>query len=128
MKKPLIDCIQKTLMTSGLLNPKFHCRVCSIGGLCRMESLQDQRKSFIKGITSEVAKMIAKTSKLPLDEAKKEFKKSRTYNFLAYSNDPFIEEGPEDFFEMFQNERKYGRMVTDIQLYLEKHPELYEKD
>ena len=59
---------------------------------------------------------------------RKEFKKSRTYNFLAYSNDPFIEEGPEDFFEMFQNERKYGRMVTDIQLYLEKHPELYEKD
>lgn len=26
---------------------------------------------------------------------------------------------------MFKNDRKYGRMVTDIQIYLEKHPELY---
>ena len=49
-----------------------------------METLQDQRKSFIKGITSEVAKMISKTAKLRLDDAKKEFKKSRTYTFLAY--------------------------------------------
>lgn len=46
-----------------------------------MESLQDQRKSFIKGITSEVAKMIAKTSKLPLDEAKKELKKAEPIIF-----------------------------------------------
>lgn len=27
---------------------------------------------------------------------------------------------------MFVNDQKYGRMVTEIQLYLEKHPELYE--
>lgn len=39
---------------------------------------------------------------------------------------PFVEEGPEDFYEMFVNDQKYGRMVTEIQLYLEKHPELYE--
>ena len=63
--------------------------------------------------------------KLSLEEAKKAFINSRTYNFLAYSDDPFVEEGPEDFYEMFKNDRKYGRMVTDIQIYLEKHPELY---
>ena len=51
--------------------------------------------------------------------------KNRTYNFLAYSDDPFVEDGPEDFFEMYQNKKKYGRMITDTQLYLENHPELY---
>lgn len=90
--------------------------------------MQEARLSFIREITYEVVKMIATNSNISLKEAKKEFTKSRTYNFLSYSDDPFVEEGPEDFFEMFQNERKYGRMVTDIQLYLEKHPELYEKD
>ena len=69
--------------------------------------------------------MIAMTSNISLREAKKKFTESRTYNFLSYSDDPFVEEGPEDFFEMFKNEKKYGRMITDTQLYLEQHPELY---
>lgn len=85
------------------------------------EDLQEMRKEYIQDITLEVSKMIAKSSKLSLEEAKKAFINSRTYNFLAYSDDPFVEEGPEDFYEMFKN----GRMVTDIQIYLEKHPELY---
>ena len=89
------------------------------------EDLQEMRKEYIQDITLEVSKMIAKSSKLSLEEAKKAFINSRTYNFLAYSDDPFVEEGSEDFYEMFKNDRKYGRMVTDIQIYLEKHPELY---
>lgn len=89
------------------------------------EDLQEMRKEYIQDITLEVSKMIAKSSKLSLEEAKKAFINSRTYNFLAYSDDPFVEEGPVDFYEMFKNDRKYGRMVTDIQIYLEKHPELY---
>ena len=89
------------------------------------EDLQEMRKEYIQDITLEVSKMIAKSSKLSLEEAKKAFINSRTYNFLAYSDDPFVEEGPEDFYEMFKNDRKYGRMVTDNQIYLEKHPELY---
>lgn len=87
--------------------------------------MQEARLSFIREITYEVVKMIATNSNISLKEAKKEFTKSRTYNFLSYSDDPFVEEGPEDFFEMFNNDQKYGRMVTDIQLYLERHPELY---
>lgn len=90
-----------------------------------MENMQEARLSFIREITYEVVKMIATNSNISLKEAKKEFTKSRTYNFLSYSDDPFVEEGPEDFFEMFNNDQKYGRMVTDIQLYLERHPELY---
>ena len=90
-----------------------------------MENMQEARLSFIREITYEVVKMIATNSNISLKEAKKEFTKSRTYNFLSYSDDPFVEEGPEDFFEMFQNEKKYGRMITDTQLYLEQHPELY---
>lgn len=93
-----------------------------------MKDMQEERASFVNEITFEVAKMIAQASKVSLKEAKNEFKRSRTYNFLAYSDDPFVEDGPEDFFEMFQNERKYGRMVTDTQIYLEKHPEFYVKD
>ena len=89
------------------------------------EDLQEMRKEYIQDITLEVSKMIAKSSKLSLEEAKKAFINSRTYNLLAYSDDPFVEEGSEDFYEMFKNDRKYGRMVTDIQIYLEKHPELY---
>ncbi len=92
-----------------------------------MENMQEERLSFVKEITYAVAKMIAMTSNISLKEAKKEFTGSRTYNFLSYSDDPFVEEGPEDFFEMFNNEKKYGRMITDTQLYLEQHPELYKK-
>lgn len=91
-----------------------------------MENMQEARLSFIREITYEVVKMIATNSNISLKEAKKDFTKSRTYNFLSYSDDPFVEEGPEDFFEMFQNEKKYGRMITDTQLYLEQHPELYQ--
>ena len=91
-----------------------------------MENMQEARLSFIREITYEVVKMIATNSNISLKEAKKEFTKSRTYNFLSYSDDPFVEEGPEDFFEMFQNEKKSGRMITDTQLYLEQHPELYQ--
>ena len=90
-----------------------------------MENMQEARLSFIREITYEVVKMIATNSNISLKEAKKDFTKSRTYNFLSYSDDPFVEEGPEDFFEMFKNEKKYGRMITDTQLYLEQHPELY---
>ena len=90
-----------------------------------MEDIREERLSFIKEITYAVAKMIAMTYKLSLKEAKNEFMNTRTYNFLAYSDDPFVEDGPEDFFEMYQNEKKYGRMITDTQLYLEYHPELY---
>lgn len=89
------------------------------------EDLQKQRKAYIQDITLEVSKMIANSSHISIKEAKKKFIGSRTYRFLAYSDDPFVEEGPEDFFEMFNNDQKYGRMVTDIQLYLERHPELY---
>lgn len=92
-----------------------------------MENMQEERLSFVKEITYAVAKMIAMTSNISLREAKKEFTESRTYDFLAYSDDPFVEDGPEDFFEMYQNEKKYGRMITDTQLYLEQHPELYKK-
>src|SRR5699024_12494963 len=92
-----------------------------------MKDMQEERASFVNEITFEVAKMIAQASKVSLKEAKNEFKRSRTYNFLAYSDDPFVEDGPEDFFEMFQNERKYGRMVTDTQIYLEKHPRSEER-
>ena len=91
-----------------------------------MENMHEASLSFIRDITYEVVKMIATNSNISLKEAKKEFTKSRTYNFLSYSDDPFVEEGPEDFFEMFQNEKKYGRMITDTQLYLEQHPELYQ--
>ena len=88
--------------------------------------MQEARLSFIREITYEVVKMIATNSNISLKEAKKEFTKSRTYNFLSYSDDPFVEEGPEDFFEMFQNEKKYGQMINDTQLYLEQHHELYQ--
>ena len=68
------------------------------------EDLQEMRKEYIQDITLEVSKMIAKSSKLSLEEAKKAFINSRTYNFLAYSDDPFVEEGSEDFYEMFKND------------------------
>ena len=70
-----------------------------------MENMQEARLSFIREITYEVVKMIAMTSNISLKEAKKEFTGSRTYNFLSYSDDPFVEEGPEDFFEMFNTKR-----------------------
>lgn len=106
---------------------KSHSVGLEIGSkvLAQINSMKEWRQGFITEITDEVAKMIAKTDNSSVKEAKNKFTHSRTYGFLAFSNDPFVEEGPEDFFEMYQNDLKYGRMITNTQLYLERHPKLY---
>lgn len=81
-----------------------------------MRTIEERKKSFIKGITQEVSKMIAKEDHISFKEAKNTFQNSRTYNYLAYSNEPFVEEDPEDFFEMFLNDRKYGILANNFDL------------
>lgn len=92
-----------------------------------MNSDEKERQGFINAITKEVVKMIAKDEKISISDAEKEFKDSKTYRFLAYSDDPFVEEDPYDFFDWFKNEKKYGRIVSSTDLYLERHPELYSR-
>lgn len=79
-----------------------------------MRSLEVRRKGYIKLITQEVIKLIAKSENIGLESAHDKFVNSRTYNYLVYSKEPFTDEGPEDFFEMYENDRKYGKLLTDV--------------
>lgn len=79
-----------------------------------MRTIEERKKSFINGITNEVSKQIAKKDKISFDQAQEEFKQSRTFNYLAYSDEPFTEEGPDDFFEMFLNDRKFGVLANNF--------------
>jgi predicted proteasome-type protease len=92
-----------------------------------MQIIESKKDDFVKGITRKVSKMITKKYNCSLKEAVALFKNTKTYNFLAYSDDPFIEDGPEDFFELYVNEKKYGRMITNQQIRLEKKKGIFSK-
>ncbi|QLL74642.1 hypothetical protein [Lactobacillus crispatus] len=50
---------------------------------------------------------------------------SKTYSYLC-SDDPFVEEGPEYFLDLYRNELKYGKMISSATLYFkQKYPEEY---
>jgi hypothetical protein len=70
-----------------------------------MQIIESQKDDFVKGITRKVSKIIAKKYNYSIKEAVTLFKNTKTYNFLAYSDDPFIEDGSEDFFELYVNEK-----------------------
>lgn len=67
-----------------------------------------RRAAFVKAITAEVSKMIANKYHMSVEQAMKDFKNTKTYNFLAYSDDPFVEDDPDDFFELYRNEKNMG--------------------
>lgn len=79
-----------------------------------MRSLETRKEGFVKRVTEEVVKLISKNEKISLKQALSDFRKSRTFNYLVYSNEPFTEEGPDDFFEMYENDKKYGELLTDV--------------
>ncbi len=59
--------------------------------------------------------------------AKEDFESSKTYSYLC-SDDPFIEEGPEYFLDLYLNELKYGKMISSATLYFkQKYPEEYQE-
>ncbi|MBW7988186.1 hypothetical protein [Lactobacillus helveticus] len=59
--------------------------------------------------------------------AKEDFESSKTYSYLC-SDDPFIEEGPEYFLDLYRNELKYGKMISSDALYFkQKYPEEYQE-
>lgn len=77
------------------------------------------RRMFIKSVTEYVVKRVAKKQHVTYSQAKKDFQKSKTYAYLT-SGISFPDEGPDYFLDWYQNERKYGRMVSSTQLYFEK--------
>lgn len=82
-------------------------------------------KYFVTEISKIVEKKIAKKYDVSLTEAKRRFESSKTYAYLN-SDDPFIEEGPEDFWDWYQNEQKYGKIISSTEIYCRKHfPEEY---
>lgn len=85
-----------------------------------MQVIKNRKEVYIKDITTEVVGKIEQTYGVTKKEAIQLFKNTKTYRFLAFSDDPFVEDGPDDFFELYQNEKRYGRMVTNEQLRLEK--------
>ncbi|MBW8009219.1 hypothetical protein [Lactobacillus helveticus] len=59
--------------------------------------------------------------------AKEDFESSKTYSYLC-SDDPFIEEGPEYFLDLYRNELKYGKMISSATMYFkQKYPEEYQE-
>lgn len=83
----------------------------------------DQR--FVTEISMIIEREIAKEKQISLVKAKENFESSKTYSYLC-SDDPFIEEGPEYFLDLYHNEQKYGKMVSSATLYFQqKYPEEY---
>ena len=78
-----------------------------------MENLDNERSLYIEAITQEVSKILAKGERIPLENAEHNFIHSRTYNYL-------IEDGPEDFVDLYHNEQKYHRLVSTTQLLVEQ--------
>ena len=59
--------------------------------------------------------------------AKEDFESSKTYSYLC-SDDPFIEEGPEYFLDLYRNELKYGKMISSATMYFkQKYLEEYQE-
>lgn len=72
---------------------------------------------FVTGISMIIEREIAK----------EDFESSKTYSYLC-SDDPFIEEGPEYFLDLYRNELKYGKMISSDTLYFkQKYPEEYQE-
>ncbi len=80
---------------------------------------EEERKGFTKIVTQYVAKHVSKNFHISYKQAEEDFKKSKTYAYLN-SDVSFPDEGPDYFLDWYQNERKYGRMVSSTQLYFEK--------
>lgn len=85
-------------------------------------------REFAASIITEVAKLIAVDERISVEQAKKEFKNSKVYNYLCDPSQPFYEEDPQDFFEMYKNLKNQGLMLDNTDLYLKNHPELYSLD
>ncbi|MBN6049310.1 hypothetical protein [Lactobacillus helveticus] len=73
---------------------------------------------FVTEISMIIEREIAKEKKISL---------AKTYSYLG-SDDPFIEEGPEYFLDLYRNELKYGKMISSDTLYFkQKYPEEYQE-
>lgn len=82
-------------------------------------------KRFVTEISAIIEHRVAKEEGKPLEKVKEDFESSKTYSYLC-SNDPFVEEGPEYFLDLYHNERKYGKMISSATLYFQqKYPEEY---
>lgn len=82
-------------------------------------------QEFIDAITNETSKLIAAADHVSVEEAIKLFKNSKVFEYLYTSPEPFYEEDPQYFYELFENCRKGKGLLDNTDLYLKKHPELY---
>lgn len=82
-------------------------------------------KCFVREIAEIIEREVAKEKKIPLVKAKEDLESSKTYSYLC-SDDPFVEEGPEYFLDLYHNELKYGKLISSATLYFQqKYPEEY---
>lgn len=85
-------------------------------------------QEFISAITKEAAKLIAANEHQSVDDAKKLFMASKVYDYLCNPPEPFYEEDPEYFYEMYENLKNKGIMLDNNELYLKENPQLYSLD
>lgn len=90
-----------------------------------MEINENVTKSFVLAITDKVSKKIAIYDRISIEQAKSNFINSKVYEYLCNPQVSFIEEGPDYFFELYENLKNEGVMVDNTTLYLKQHPELY---
>lgn len=69
-------------------------------------------KDFMLAITDEVSKLIAANDHVSVEKAKKLFENSKVFNYLCKPPDDFYEEDPQHFFEMYENLKTKGIMLT----------------
>lgn len=83
---------------------------------------------FINAITNEVSKLIAVDERISVKKAMTLFKNSKVYEYLCNPPEPFYEEDPQYFYEMYNNLKNKGIMADNNDIYLKKNKQLYSLD
>lgn len=74
------------------------------------------REKYTEKCTKAVVKQIAAADRISKKQARDRFTSSRTYHFLATDPGVTTKEAPENFFQMYENDRKFGQMRSDADM------------
>lgn len=85
-----------------------------------MSNKKDENKSFIAIMTAgAVEKIILHNNEMTFQEASNSFLRSQTYQLLIKNPKLYCHEGADYFYDLWQNEQKYGHPIPSFLLELE---------
>lgn len=76
-------------------------------------------KEYIAYTIASVVKMIVMNKNWDFSKSAQAFLKSKTYALLVKAPRLYFHEGPDYFYDMWNNEQKYGKPIESVELELE---------